>query len=85
MPAVSLDSFQKEIEIFLGERRSATMRARPFQDGVIELQFLLLQFHHFFFDGMTHEQPHDGHFLGLPDAMRPVRRLIFHGRVPPGV
>jgi len=38
-----------------------------------------------FLDGALGHQPVDGHRPLLADAVRPVRRLILHRRVPPRV
>ena len=61
------------------------MMGRAFKDRMIEFQFLVFQFHHFFFNRMAHEQPHNGHFLLLADPMRTIGCLIFHRRIPPGI
>jgi hypothetical protein len=38
-----------------------------------------------FFNGVSGNQPVDGHRPFLADAVRPVRGLVLHRRVPPGV
>jgi len=48
-------------------------------------EFPLLQGHHLFFHRVPHEEPCHDHLVLLTDPMRPVRCLILHSRVPPGI
>ncbi len=60
-------------------------RTTPAHHCVVQIEFPLLERHHLFLDTMAHENPHDRDSPLLPDAVRAIRRLVFHRRIPPGV
>lgn len=54
-------------------------------DGVVEGGFAFFEGHHFFFDGVAHEEAVDEDGVFLADAVGAVGGLVFDGGVPPGV
>jgi len=78
-------SREKKIEIFLGDGSARSFMHGAFEDSFVEGGFLLFQGHHFFFDGMTHENAQDGDLLCLSNAVGPIRRLVFNRGVPPRI
>jgi hypothetical protein len=76
-----------EQEVEVGFRQDALPGAphHSGHDRVVQLELALFERHHLLLNAVAHENPHDRDRLPLPDAMRAVRRLTLHRRIPPGV
>src|SRR3954471_14431221 len=63
----------------------ASARFRPLQELGREVAFIAVQPHDPLLNAVLHDQPVDRHRPLLANPMRPVRSLVLHRRVPPGV